>query len=56
MFIAGSKDNYISIWSMETGKVLKFFSPSPCDITFVTFLNFDKYFYTASFEGEFKIF
>ncbi|CAL5990505.1 G-beta repeat-containing protein [Hexamita inflata] len=54
-FIAGSKDNYISVWDLENGKLLKFFQAHNCDVTFVQFLNADQYLFTASQEGDFKL-
>eukprot|EP00703_Trepomonas_sp_PC1_P002642 JAP93964.1 WD domain, G-beta repeat-containing protein [Trepomonas sp. PC1] len=53
--IAGSKDNFISMWDLENGQLEKFFQAHQCDVVMVQFLNNDQYYTTASFDGDFKI-
>lgn len=55
LFLAGSKDNYISMWNLENGQILKFFQAHNSDVNFVTFLNNDQFFMTGCFEGDFKL-
>lgn len=55
LFLAGSKDNYISMWNLENGQIIKFFQAHNSDVNFVTFLNNDQFFMTGCFEGDFKL-
>ena len=54
-FIAGSKDNCISLWDLETGYLIKHFQVHKSDVVFVQFINKDQLFCTAGMEGDFKI-
>ena len=55
LFLAGAKDNYISMWNLENGQLLKFFPAHESDVNFVTFINNDNLFMTGCFDGKFKI-